>query len=178
MSPTPRASRARKALVHVVNANPDARSAGDDSSTRHRTPFLHDTRPPARPSARQSACMLLHWPPLAVAGARRTATAANKTGHQIAELCRGVACLCNPRAVARPARPAPAMTMSSTASCIGCGVVNLCLVIWWSRRKEGRTEEGNRRTTKKFRVGSELLMELQELSMMPFFIARRCVLSR
>lgn len=35
-------------LVHVVNANPDARSAGDDSSTRHLTPFLHHTTRHAR----------------------------------------------------------------------------------------------------------------------------------
>jgi hypothetical protein len=35
------ASSARKALVHVMNAKPDVRSAGDDSSTTLRTPFLH-----------------------------------------------------------------------------------------------------------------------------------------
>jgi hypothetical protein len=40
LSPTPRASSARKAFVHVVKANPDARSDGDDSSTRLLTPFL------------------------------------------------------------------------------------------------------------------------------------------
>jgi len=44
LSPTPRASSARKAFFHVVNANPDARSDGDDSSTRLLTPFLHKLR--------------------------------------------------------------------------------------------------------------------------------------
>jgi hypothetical protein len=40
LSPTPRASSAWKAFLQVVNANPDARSDGDDSRTRLLTPFL------------------------------------------------------------------------------------------------------------------------------------------
>ena len=155
MSPTPRASRARKAFVHVVKANPDARSVGDDSSTRLLTPFLRGTTPPN------------HQPCQSTRSRWSTSTAANKLRPIGNSECSGkiavVACLCNPSAVARPASPAPAMTMSSTAA-IGCScacrpaVGACCLGVETKRQQTGGTKNSSEDSQDSYvLMGQELL---------------------
>jgi len=96
LSPTPRTSSARKALFQMVSANPDARSDGDDSSTRLLTPFLYDGCGKNNPRSRSILIF-----------------------QQRATRLRVCVYLCSPRAAARPASPAPTMTTSSAASIAG-----------------------------------------------------------
>ena len=118
-SPMPRASSARKALGQVAKANPEARSAGDDSSTTLRTPFLHSSSDP---------CLVKPTCHMYTTQMKKLASVHDEFREHGSRLClcgdvTGVpAYLWSPRATPTPARPAPTMTTSSAASCFCCSM--------------------------------------------------------